>query len=96
MLVAWRVKEWVEPLLYRTITVEVGDAGMIAALPALTRGYLSSILKSKPSFFFQRSVRHLLLSLWTETPPTKICSLFARVPKICGRGQGKISPNWHC
>ncbi|KAJ7123485.1 hypothetical protein C8R44DRAFT_875676 [Mycena epipterygia] len=60
MLVAWRVKEWVEPLLYRTIAVEVDGAHIIPVLPAFTSECLSSALKSKPATLFQYAVRHLL------------------------------------
>ncbi|KAJ7088115.1 hypothetical protein C8R44DRAFT_819493 [Mycena epipterygia] len=61
MLVAWSVKQWVEPFLYRTITFELHDSHMIAVLPAFTREYLSSALKSKPPSFFQHSIHRILL-----------------------------------
>ncbi|KAJ7087504.1 hypothetical protein C8R44DRAFT_991354 [Mycena epipterygia] len=54
MLVAWRVKEWVEPLLYRTIAVHP----TIPMLPAFTCESLSSAMKLKPSSFFGHAVRH--------------------------------------
>ncbi|KAJ7142887.1 hypothetical protein C8R44DRAFT_866164 [Mycena epipterygia] len=60
VLVAWRVKEWVEPLLYRTIAVDVDGAHMIPMLPAFTSECLSSVLESKPASLFRHAVRHLL------------------------------------
>ncbi|KAJ7087511.1 hypothetical protein C8R44DRAFT_991359 [Mycena epipterygia] len=60
MLVAWRVKDWVEPLLYRTIAVNQ-TAQLIPMLPAFTENFLSSAVKLKPSSFFRQAVRHLFL-----------------------------------
>ncbi|KAJ7088105.1 hypothetical protein C8R44DRAFT_819473 [Mycena epipterygia] len=59
MLVAWRVKEWVEPLLYRIIVLEL--PGRLPLLPAITGNLLSSAMEAKPSFF-GRAVRHLMLA----------------------------------
>ncbi|KAJ7816012.1 hypothetical protein B0H13DRAFT_2293217 [Mycena leptocephala] len=66
MLVAWRVKTWVEPLLYRTIVV--WRSARFAPTPAPIEGHptfyrrtLIPIIKSKPTSFFRDSVRHLLI-----------------------------------
>ncbi|KAJ7017411.1 hypothetical protein C8F04DRAFT_1156516 [Mycena alexandri] len=55
MLVAWHVKEWVEPLLYRTIVFD----DPIDGYPAFTIDVLLSAIRSKPAFFFHNAVRHI-------------------------------------
>ncbi|KAJ7177074.1 hypothetical protein C8R46DRAFT_1078109, partial [Mycena filopes] len=67
MLVAWRVKTWVEPLLYRTIVVWPTHrfASMperIDRQPIFRRQPLIQIMKSKPASFFQNAVRHVMIS----------------------------------
>ncbi|KAJ6564429.1 hypothetical protein B0H19DRAFT_78366 [Mycena capillaripes] len=59
MLVAQRVKVWVEPLLYRTMTVDHG--GTIMGLPDFTSQVVISAIHAKPSSFFPGAVRHLIL-----------------------------------
>ncbi|KAJ7889762.1 hypothetical protein B0H13DRAFT_1578090, partial [Mycena leptocephala] len=63
MLVAWRVKEWVEPLLYRTIIISpsYSNSKMIEGYPGFTKQIVSTVMHSKPAVFFRDSVRHLLL-----------------------------------
>ncbi|KAJ6482767.1 hypothetical protein C8R45DRAFT_307516 [Mycena sanguinolenta] len=65
MLVAWRVKSWVEPLLYRTITVDpytlYGGKKETCPFP-IPSGTLLSLIHSKPSTFFRSAVRHLYLA----------------------------------
>ncbi|KAJ7126171.1 hypothetical protein C8R44DRAFT_121267 [Mycena epipterygia] len=46
MLVAWRVKEWIEPLLYRTITV---DCMPIDGFPRFLSEILLPILETRPA-----------------------------------------------
>ncbi|KAJ7087506.1 hypothetical protein C8R44DRAFT_820224 [Mycena epipterygia] len=58
MLVASHVKEWVEPLLYRTITFHHMHTSMI---PAFTSKILAKTLKSRPACFLEQAVRHVLL-----------------------------------
>ncbi|KAF7369375.1 hypothetical protein MVEN_00266100 [Mycena venus] len=60
MLVAWRVKEWVEPLLYRTIIISPSEHP-IEGYPIFTKRILAAVLHSKPATFFRDSVRYLLL-----------------------------------
>ncbi|KAJ7362449.1 hypothetical protein DFH08DRAFT_323230 [Mycena albidolilacea] len=66
MLVAWRVKVWVEPTLYRTIVI--WQSARFAPTPTPIEGHptfyrktLIPIIKSKPLPFFRDSVRHLLI-----------------------------------
>ncbi|KAJ7087501.1 hypothetical protein C8R44DRAFT_991351 [Mycena epipterygia] len=58
MLVASHVKEWVEPLLYRTVTFHDTHTSMI---PAFSSKILAKTLKARPACFFEQAVRHLLL-----------------------------------
>ncbi|KAJ7087517.1 hypothetical protein C8R44DRAFT_820247 [Mycena epipterygia] len=57
MLVAWRVKEWVEPLLYHIIALEPPDR--LPMLPAITTTSLSTAMESRPDFF-RPAIRHLM------------------------------------
>ncbi|KAF8171019.1 hypothetical protein K438DRAFT_1853150 [Mycena galopus ATCC 62051] len=57
MRVAWRVKSWVEPLLYRTFIVDDWNAP-----PRIKPSTLVSLIQSKPASFFRDSVRHLYLA----------------------------------
>ncbi|KAK7050698.1 hypothetical protein R3P38DRAFT_3174177 [Favolaschia claudopus] len=57
MLVAWRVKEWVEPLLYHTIAVEYTAA--LEPYPIFTWETLLYALRTKPTTFFANAVRNL-------------------------------------
>ncbi|KAJ6566908.1 hypothetical protein B0H19DRAFT_1138857 [Mycena capillaripes] len=69
MLVAWRVKAWVEPLLYHTV-VFAEPSGMKSIEGHLTHSgaTLFSILDSKPASFFRDAVRNLL---YLPTPDGK-------------------------
>ncbi|KAJ7131403.1 hypothetical protein C8R44DRAFT_774785 [Mycena epipterygia] len=69
MLVAWRVKEWVEPLLYRTITFRDGELDMgMEGHPTVHEDGKAfvALLKSRPASFFRDAVRHVLLT--SNTP----------------------------
>ncbi|KAJ6512368.1 hypothetical protein DFH09DRAFT_1197302 [Mycena vulgaris] len=59
MLVSWRVKEWIEPILYRTIVM--AGATTLDALPKFTITSFARLLQTKPASFYQRSVRHLFI-----------------------------------
>ncbi|KAJ7670021.1 hypothetical protein DFH06DRAFT_159944 [Mycena polygramma] len=64
MLVAWRVKTWVEPLLYQILVVRDArpDWRDKGAYPLTIDGsVLLSLVRTKPPSFFERHVRHLLL-----------------------------------
>ncbi|KAJ7161921.1 hypothetical protein C8R43DRAFT_1233480 [Mycena crocata] len=69
MRVARRVKEWVEPFLYRTIrTIEslewlLGEKELRGSVyPIMPPHSLRTAIKSKPASFFHSSVRNLFLS----------------------------------
>ncbi|KAJ7670082.1 hypothetical protein DFH06DRAFT_1293976 [Mycena polygramma] len=67
MLVAWRVKIWLEPLLYRTIIVldepsELEECNKVGTHPlAIESSVFVSVLRTKPPSFFGNSVRQLHL-----------------------------------
>ncbi|KAJ7138863.1 hypothetical protein C8R46DRAFT_1320952 [Mycena filopes] len=56
------VKEWVEPLLYRTIAVELSPL-MQTDIPVFTWSTLVSVIRSKPAAFFHHAVRHLAVHM---------------------------------
>jgi len=58
MLVAWRVKEWVEPLLYRVIFLS--DMHLLDRFPRFTKDVLLRAIETKPAAFFH-DVRCLFL-----------------------------------
>ncbi|KAJ6512993.1 hypothetical protein C8R45DRAFT_331308 [Mycena sanguinolenta] len=58
MLVAWWVKKWVEPFLYRTIVF----VDSIKHYPTFRPGVLLRAIRSKPASFFRESVRNLNLT----------------------------------
>ncbi|KAJ7461177.1 hypothetical protein FB451DRAFT_1562991 [Mycena latifolia] len=64
MLVAWRVKQWVEPLFYRTLTIasEAEDGlRMVKGFPVFPTEVIISAIKTRPATFFRDSVRNVLL-----------------------------------
>ncbi|KAJ6476534.1 hypothetical protein C8R47DRAFT_661099 [Mycena vitilis] len=68
MLVAWRVKNWVEPLLYRSITV--GYTKSLKGYPIFTWDTLLAALRSRPTAFFVANVRHLNIFQALDHPET--------------------------
>ncbi|KAJ6574387.1 hypothetical protein B0H19DRAFT_1124389 [Mycena capillaripes] len=59
MLVAQRVKQWLEPLLYRIVAVE--RYVPIPEFPKFTTDIMISAIRTKPPEFFRTAVRHLML-----------------------------------
>jgi len=80
MLVAWRVKEWLEPLLYHTIGAS--EVHSIEGHPRFTEQILSTVLRSKPPAFFRNSVRHLLLHGFQEPFITLVLSICTGVENL--------------
>ncbi|KAJ7723223.1 hypothetical protein B0H16DRAFT_1228786, partial [Mycena metata] len=60
MLVARRVKKWVEPLLYQTIFISP-FSGRVEGIPPFTADIILRTLRTKPHGFFQRSVHRLYM-----------------------------------
>ncbi|KAJ6465619.1 hypothetical protein C8R47DRAFT_1326428 [Mycena vitilis] len=61
MLVANRVHDWVEPLLYRVICIP--DAPPVEGFPRFTMEILANALKRKPASFFKDAVHSVLVGL---------------------------------
>ncbi|KAJ7331003.1 hypothetical protein DFH08DRAFT_882133 [Mycena albidolilacea] len=61
MLVAWRVKTWLELLLYRTLLVYEGEQFDRISHPSIECGTLTALIHAKPPEFFRDSVRNLWL-----------------------------------
>ncbi|KAJ7745746.1 hypothetical protein B0H16DRAFT_1558087 [Mycena metata] len=83
MLVAWHVKEWVEPLLYRTIVFD----DPIDGHPTFTIDILLSAIRSKPAFFFHNAVRHINFQTGHHISPADsmvIISVCSGVENIVG------------
>ncbi|KAJ6540153.1 hypothetical protein DFH09DRAFT_1175627 [Mycena vulgaris] len=60
MRVAWRVKHWVEPLLYRTLVI--GEPDTIDGIPSCSVERFMHIAHTKSATFLHNSVRNLLVS----------------------------------
>ncbi|KAK7051751.1 hypothetical protein R3P38DRAFT_2857197 [Favolaschia claudopus] len=60
MLVAHRVKEWVEPILYHTICI-CADGWSAPEFPRFTQDTVASLITQKPAAFFRKHVHHLTL-----------------------------------
>ncbi|KAJ6779209.1 hypothetical protein DFH09DRAFT_1404885 [Mycena vulgaris] len=59
MLVAWHVKTWLEPLLYRVVSLT--DRPSMDRFPHSTSEILLRAVREKPTGFPEKSVRHLYL-----------------------------------
>ncbi|KAJ7461230.1 hypothetical protein FB451DRAFT_1371448 [Mycena latifolia] len=79
MLVAWRVKEWVEPLLYRTVALDL--TAPMDGFPVFTSEILLAAIERKPASFFGDALRNFLLPSGT---PTSIETLQAIFPVCTG------------
>ncbi|KAJ6563300.1 hypothetical protein DFH09DRAFT_481409 [Mycena vulgaris] len=60
MRVAWRVKHWLEPLLYRTL-VMMTFANPIDGIPPFTMETFDRIARTKPASFLRDSVRNVIV-----------------------------------
>ncbi|KAJ6534457.1 hypothetical protein DFH09DRAFT_1369819 [Mycena vulgaris] len=61
MLVAWRVNLWVEPLLYRTLALSQYVMKIVQGHHTLENETIIRLLSSRPTSFFENSVRNLLM-----------------------------------
>ncbi|KAJ7465371.1 hypothetical protein B0H11DRAFT_2240180 [Mycena galericulata] len=72
MLVAQRVKIWVEPILYRLVFLSDGEAPPVEGFPRFTfKTFLKAIVQ-KPPEFFNQAVRHLFLGEPEEWPSSRL------------------------
>jgi len=70
MLVAWRVKIWVEPLLFRTIVLSqrpYDPQNLQGHIPAFESDILLPIIQSESRRFLAASVHNLLLPPWISS-----------------------------
>ncbi|KAJ7690235.1 hypothetical protein B0H17DRAFT_1179958 [Mycena rosella] len=82
MLVAWRVMEWVEPMLYRTIVIKPALLPAGDAYPMFTSRLLTSAVNRKPANFFRYAVRHLFLFDYCEDDLAEILSACTGVENL--------------
>ncbi|KAJ7057078.1 hypothetical protein C8F01DRAFT_1372381 [Mycena amicta] len=61
VLVAWRVKDWVEPLLYRTLVLYHHDREKESAMPHFGQGTFARILESKSMEFLCANVQNIFV-----------------------------------
>ncbi|KAJ7916867.1 hypothetical protein B0H13DRAFT_1573879, partial [Mycena leptocephala] len=59
MLVAQRVKDWVEPLLYRTVIVMPASTSREALIPICRPEKFMHLISTKPPSFFHSTVKTL-------------------------------------
>ncbi|KAJ7177044.1 hypothetical protein C8R46DRAFT_1213605 [Mycena filopes] len=85
MLVAWRVAEWLEPLLYRTISVCQTPPERYH-YPYLTPETVANLLLRKPADFFRDSVRNLLLDAIRPDVMESILAVCTRLENIWAPG----------
>ncbi|KAJ6563370.1 hypothetical protein DFH09DRAFT_481878 [Mycena vulgaris] len=62
MRVAWRVKRWLEPLLYRTL-VMTSEVNPIEGIPPFTMETFDRIARTKPASFLRDSVRNVVVEM---------------------------------
>ncbi|KAJ7778965.1 hypothetical protein B0H16DRAFT_1500619 [Mycena metata] len=80
MLVAWRVKEWIEPLLYHTIMV--CQSTPVDGYHSLTPETLTALLRLKPADFFRDSVRNLLLHAVSQSVVASVLAVCTGVESL--------------
>ncbi|KAJ7690279.1 hypothetical protein B0H17DRAFT_1065362 [Mycena rosella] len=62
MLVAWRVKQWIEPILYRTVVIgALESATRDSEFPVFTFDILLSAIQKNTEIFFRSTLRNLYL-----------------------------------
>ncbi|KAJ7659077.1 hypothetical protein DFH06DRAFT_436011 [Mycena polygramma] len=77
MRVAWRVKHWVEPLLYRTL-VFGPDRCIMDGLPRCDEETFTQIVRKKPQSFLH-SVRNVMA---VSIDPRAVISIISKCPRI--------------
>ncbi|KAK7038536.1 hypothetical protein R3P38DRAFT_2906423 [Favolaschia claudopus] len=78
LLTAWRVKAWLEPLLYRVVLVSSEVRDSFRTIPVDT---FVNLIKSKPSGFFEKAVRHLMFCPG-EVSPTNLDLVLAACSRV--------------
>nr|GAT46192.1 predicted protein [Mycena chlorophos] len=82
MLVAVRVKEWVQPVLYRTLVFNPEES--VPALPRITKTNLDSFIQTleKNLTIAQRSARNVLISRLDDLQVAKLLTLLPTVKNL--------------
>ncbi|KAJ7167955.1 hypothetical protein C8R46DRAFT_1094577 [Mycena filopes] len=78
MRVCWRVKQWVEPLLYEVVFVTspfVNHVRQMQGIPVMPVEVFIHAIATKPHSFFAASVRHLFLQSYLES--ATVSTIFA-------------------
>ncbi|KAJ7176984.1 hypothetical protein C8R46DRAFT_1077941 [Mycena filopes] len=92
MLVAWRVKDWLEPLLYRTIIVCQIPRDRYH-YPCFTPEAVANLLLRKPADFLRDSVRNLMLDGTGQDVAESILAVCTRVENLWApRGSQVLRP----
>ncbi|KAJ7183009.1 hypothetical protein C8R43DRAFT_18469 [Mycena crocata] len=83
LLVAWRVKLWLEPLIYRTLVLSRFKS-RIREYPSsgLDRWNIMQVIDSRPVSLFRDSVHNLFMSMFPNEDEAAILSACARVENL--------------
>ncbi|KAJ7141758.1 hypothetical protein C8R43DRAFT_1017141 [Mycena crocata] len=71
MLVAWRVKEWIEPLLFNTIAIG-RSGGIYPSIPCFPPDRILAHVASKPAAFIAKHVRNLMFDSVSDETANQI------------------------
>ncbi|KAJ7061742.1 hypothetical protein C8F01DRAFT_1369214 [Mycena amicta] len=84
MLVAWRVHQWVEPLLYRTLCISMDSLPPpMSAIPSITFARLPYLIALKDPAFLAKAVRNVLISPNVGQKALEtICSAFPNIENL--------------
>ncbi|KAJ7213269.1 hypothetical protein C8J57DRAFT_1483391 [Mycena rebaudengoi] len=85
MLVAWRAKIWLEPLLYRVVMVWPRGDDKTYNVPAIAPQILHRVIANKSPEFFRNAVDHLLIYNcidWSEGEVDAILTACNRVTNL--------------
>ncbi|KAJ7739333.1 hypothetical protein B0H16DRAFT_64144 [Mycena metata] len=82
MLTAWRVKNWVEPILWKVVfmTSPAHQVRQIHGFPSMPVESFIHAISTKPLSFFSTSVRHLFLQSYLEVPT--VAFIFAACDRL--------------
>ncbi|KAJ6537495.1 hypothetical protein DFH09DRAFT_1090848 [Mycena vulgaris] len=79
---AWRVKHWVEPLLYRTLVVGIDEEDLATGLPLCDLHTFKRIARTKSPKFPRDFVRNLMIYLLPAEESKEILSICTAVENL--------------
>ncbi|KAJ7158423.1 hypothetical protein C8R46DRAFT_392019 [Mycena filopes] len=82
ILVAWRVKHWVEPLLYHIVCLN-RTSSPIEGYPRFTIDAMLRAIERKPASFFHDNVQHLCINSGSFTQQATILAACTGVTNLC-------------